>query len=486
MGMDTILAIDQGTSATKAYLLTPEGGFHPAGVRQHRQSHPHPGWVEHDGEEILGHIRDLVGAAEEASAMALANQGETVLAWDGRTKRPLAPAIVWQDGRTAPEIARLRAAGAEALTIERAGLPLDPYFSAAKLAWLLQNAPEAGELRRAGRLRLGTSDAFLLDALTGVFATDASTASRTSLMDLDLLTWDDELCAVFGVPMECLPTIRPSAGDFGALRRRGGRDLPVRASLVDQQAALYGHGGRAAGDLKITFGTGAFALGLTGTRPRRQTASGLIPTVAWRRGGAAVYALDGGIFTAGAAVEWLLRVGLLEEYGALDQYRGAPVAERGLFFVPAQAGLGAPYWDRSARGAWLGLDLATSRLDLCRAVVEGIGFRAAELVGALGAAIGEEGRVSVDGGLTRSAAFVQFLADALARPVAVAQSTDMTAFGVAWFCRDGADKAARVREPAGANWRLVLPRDGSAPELREAFAAAVAKVRGRGGPVEEG
>lgn len=481
-GVGGILAIDQGTTTTKAYVLRPDGAFVAAGVRRHRRILPRPGWVEHDPHEILGHIRDLIGAAGDCARMGLANQGETVVAWDAHTKAPLGNAIVWQDERTAPEITALRAAGVEALTLARAGLPLDPYFSASKLRWLLDHAPGADICHRQGRLRLGTSDAFFLDSLAGAFATDVSTASRTSLMDLDRLAWDADLCAAFGVPMACLPEIRPSGGDFGAVAMPGGLGPRIVASLVDQQAALFGHGGRERGDIKITFGTGAFALGLTGGAPCRGD-SGLIPTVAWRLGAEpAAYALDGGIFTAGAAIDWLRGIGLLDGLAALDRHDGRPVAESGLFFVPAQAGLGAPHWDRGARGAWLGLGLATSRADLCRAVLEGIGFRAAELVRALAVATGAEGRISVDGGMSRNLSFVQFLADALGRPVAVADEADITAFGVALLARTVADSFRDAGLPPQPRWRLVLPRDPLAEGLHEAFAAAVAKVRGRGAP----
>lgn len=473
----SILAIDQGTTSTKAYKSEEEGDFVAVGSRSHRQIRPGPGHVEHDPEELLASIRSLIEQAGPCAAAGLANQGETVVAWDGATKRPLHNAIVWQDMRTVPAIARLRAAGVEALTLERAGLPLDPYFSAARLAWLLDHAEGAQELRRQGRLRLGTSDAFFLDALTGVFATDVSTASRTSLLNLRTLRWDDALCGAFGVPPDCLPDIRPSAGDFGTLPGAGGgMGARLVTSLVDQQASLFGHGCRRPGDMKVTFGTGAFALGLTGPAPQPNR-HGLLPTCAWQLPNLPTqYALDGGVLTAGAAVEWLREIGLLAGMDDLVAFQGPSAAERGLMFVPGQAGLGCPYWDRSARGLWLGMTLDTSRADLCRAVLEGIALRTAQLVQAFGRASGPVGRISIDGGLSRSDYFVRFLADALGRTLHVARTPDLTAHGILQMCRaaNGADGAAST-PPFG--WRQVHPESALPEAIPRRFAAAVERSR---------
>jgi glycerol kinase len=465
--MFPILAIDQGTTATKAYRLDEAGDIVVVGSRTHRQIRPHPGWVEHDPVELLENVRALLKDAGKVGSVGLANQGETVVAWDARSKRPLSNAIVWQDDRTSEVTERLKADGAEAVTLAQAGLPLDPYFSATKLRWLLDNAEGARALQLQGRLRLGTSDAYFIDALTGEFATDVSTASRTSLMDLRALRWDDTLCALFGVPRDCLPEIRPTVGDFGKLR--GGARFV--ASAVDQQAALFGHGCQGAGDIKITFGTGAFALGLTGTAPVMEEGSGLIPTVAWQIGGGeAQYALDGGILTAGSALEWVHGVGLLDGFSSLDLLEGPSAAERGLFFVPAQAGLGCPYWDRTARGGWIGIGLETPREDLARAVVEGIALRAAQLAGAF-AKMSGIGRVSIDGGLSRSVYFTGFLANALGRKIMVAQSADLTAIGLLQLC---------AREPARIlpQWREVEPDGSDFGRIHLRFADAVTRMRG--------
>ncbi len=276
---DFVLAIDQGTTGTKLHRLYTDGRFQTLDGFEHRQILPQPGWVEHDPEELIRHLDTCIGSAGNAKAIGIANQGETVVAWDARTKRPIYNAIVWQDARTNDVIDRLKQAGHEETTLARAGLPLDPYFSASKLRWFLDHVDDAKLLLKQGRLRLGTSDSFFLDRLAGVFATDVTTASRTSLMNLETLQWDPVLCDLFGVPIECLAEIRATADDFGAIGK-----TPLTANVVDQQAALFGHGCRQAGDAKITFGTGAFALCVTGAKPLRDVASGLLPTIAWRLG----------------------------------------------------------------------------------------------------------------------------------------------------------------------------------------------------------
>lgn len=465
-----ILALDQGTTGTKGFVWR-DGSFSRVGTRVHRQIRPHPGWVEHDPCELLGHLEELIAAAGPCAAAGLANQGETVVAWDAATGRPLHNAIVWQDDRTKDAIARLHAEGVETLTLSRAGLPLDPYFSAARLRWLLDHAEGARALLRSGRLRLGTSDAFFLHRLTGECATDVSTASRTSLMDLRRLCWDPELCAAFGVPMECLPEIRSTTSPFGALRT----GTAVVASAADQQAALFGHGCTEPGDIKITFGTGAFALGLTDAVPAAGQADGLLPTCAWRLNDAAPrYAVDGGILTAGAAVEWLGEIGLLPGYAALDDFSGPSALERGLVFVPALAGLGCPHWDRAARGCWLGLDLATRPEDLRRAVLEGIALRAAELVQAMATRHGSTGRVAVDGGLSRSNAFIRLLTSAIGVPVDVASAVDVTALGILHLCLVA---SGETRLPRPDGWRRVEPETHLPEALRARFQQAIALSR---------
>jgi glycerol kinase len=402
--------------------------------------HPHPGWVEHDPLELLANVEACLEAAGPVDAIGLANQGESCLAWDRVSGAPLSPVIVWQDDRTAAAVARLRAAGLGPLVAERAGSPLDPYFSASKLAWLLEHNPAARAARRAGRLRLGTSDAFLLRRLTGVDATDATTASRTSLMNLRDLAWDPALCEAFGVPGELLPPIRTTSGDFGLWR-----GVPVRASVVDQQAALHGHGCRAPGEAKVTFGTGAFALALS-AGPEVRSATGLTSTVAWSAPGETRYALEGGVYDAGAAVEWAMRIGVVESMEALAGIAGPPAIERGLVFVPALSGLGCPDWDRSASGLWLGMSTATTRQDMVRSLLEGVALQTREVLAALDGETGREGPLSVDGGLTGSGYFLQFLADVLDRPVSRPAFAELTALGCAGLAGlEGASEAGARR-----------------------------------------
>lgn len=468
--MPAILAIDQGTTSTKAYVSRDGGPVTLLGRRTHRQIHPRAGGVEHDASEIASHVGELAALAGRVDAIGLANQGETVVAWDAETKRPLCNAIVWQDERTREAVKRLRCDGLETLTRERAGLPLDPYFSASKLRWLLDNAEDARPLARAGRLRLGTSDAFLLDRLCGVFCTDVSTASRTSLVNLATLQWDCDFCDAFGVPIETLPGILPTTGLFGEIPGCG----PVLANAVDQQAALYDHDCRRPGEVKITFGTGAFALALTDETPRRDGPFGLLPTCAWRLGEAApFYALDGGLFTAGAAVQWLQSHGLLAAFEDLDALDGPSAATRGVMFVPAQAGLGCPHWDRCARGLWIGMDLATSRADLCRAVVEGIAFRAAELIAAFDQ-VAPCVKIAIDGGLTQSRYFCTFFAAAVDREIRVAEASDMTSLGLLRLAHHGADLASPA--PAVA-YRRVAPEPRLQAAERDRFRAAMRRAR---------
>ncbi len=473
----SVIAIDQGTTATKAHLLSPDGRFETLATIEHRQIHPRAGWVEHDAEELLGNVRACLEHAGDAAAIGIANQGETVVAWDGATGRPLYNAIVWQDARTQDATERLKADGAEALTRERAGLPLDPYFSASKLRWLIDHADGAGELLNQGRLRLGTSDTFLLDRLTGHYATDAATASRTSLMNLATRDWDPDLCALFGVPIEILPEIRPSAGSFGTVRIAG-RALPVSAAIVDQQAALFGHGCRRPGEVKITLGTGAFALALTGRAPRRDPASGLLPTVAWQIAERTDYAVDGGVYNAGSAVNWVRALGLFRDFAEIQSFDGESAISRGLVFVPALSGLACPHWDRRAAGLWLGLGLETTRLDLVRAVLEGVALRCAEVLAAMENLVPLHGAVSIDGGLSRNGYFRGFLAAALGREIVVPASVELTGLGAARLALIGAGLAnLESLPPAPPPARRITPAAPLPPELHARFAEALRRAR---------
>lgn len=441
-----VLAIDQGTTSTRA-LLVDEGGVKPLHAVEHRQFYPAPGHVEHDPEELIENLRACLAAAPHIRHVGLANQGESCLAWDAATGRAITPVIVWQDARTASVCDLLKAEGAEAISLERAGLPVDPYFSASKLGWIVANVPEARPLLAQGRLRLGTTDAFFRDRLAGDFSTDPSTASRTGLYNLRSACWDARLCEIFGVPLEALPPIRATTGALADLG--GGRMLT--ASIVDQQAALFGHGVRRGGDAKITFGTGAFALCLTGSLV---SAEGVLPTVAWAEGGKpVVYALDGGVYAASSAVNWARRLGLFQSFGEIDDFSAPPAISRGLAFVPALAGLACPHWDRAARGAWMGMSLDTQPVDLAQAVLEGVAFRTAEVMEAMAGSTAISGPVSIDGGMSRNPWFCRFLADILGRPLRISDEPELTALGCGQLAAAGAGQAidrpvtGRILEP---------------------------------------
>jgi glycerol kinase len=472
--MPAVFAIDQGTTGSKAYRLDGSGRFERAGGFDHRQIFPQPGWVEHDPRELLDHIRRLLEQAGEAVALGLANQGETVIAWDADSGEPVCNALVWQDARTLPMTERLKAAGAEKLVTARTGLPLDPYFSASKLRWIIDHVPRAQELLARGKLRLGTSDSFFLDRLAGLYATDVTTASRTSLMNLDTGRWDPELCRLFGVPIEALAEIRPTVGDFAAVGR-----LPLVASVVDQQAALFGHGCRHGGQAKITFGTGAFALAVSDKNVAAEAASGMLRTVAWKIGERPLaYAIEGGIYDAAAAVNWARGLGLFESYAEIDNFAGAPAIERGLVFVPALSGLSCPYWDRNAAGMWLGMGPETTRADLMQALLEGVALLAAEVMSAMGRATPLHGAISIDGGLSNNRYFCNFLGRALGQTVVVAGSADLTGLGCAQLALIGAGLADLDTLPAPPPARNRVTSAVPLPDVvRQRFRDAVRRCR---------
>ena len=430
-----VAAIDQGTTSTRALVLDDAGRGEVVRALEHRQFYPQPGFVEHDPEELLAHIRRCIEACHNVSVSAIgfANQGESCLAWDADSKQAVSPVIVWQDNRTHRTIEKLRADGAQRLVTERAGVPLNAYFSASKLAWIVAQIPAAAALHRRGKLRLGTTDAFFLDRLTGRFVTDLTTASRTSLLNLKSGCWDSDLCDLFGVPINALPRIVAStgAGEFGEIESNG-KPIPVTASLVDQQAALYGHGCRAPGDAKFTFGTGAFALALAGDQAVRPPTQTVLPTVAWQRAfDAPMYALEGGVYCAGAAVNWAKSLGLFESFEQINRFSSPPAIARDLVFVPALSGLGCPHWEHHASGLWLGLSLDTQPFDLMQSVLEGIAFRAAEVMRAAGDVLPLNDTLSIDGGVSANPYFCQFLADALGKQLIARDACELTAYGAA-------------------------------------------------------
>jgi len=468
--MPAVVAIDQGTTGSKAFRLDSSGKLDPLGGLQHGQILPQPGWVEHDANELLDHVRQLAARAGDAVALGLDNQGETVVAWDADSGEPVYNAIVWQDARTLDVTKKLKADGAESLTVARAGLPLDPYFSASKLRWIIDNVPRAKALLDRGKLRLGTSDSFFLDRLAGVYATDVTTASRSSLMNLDTGQWDPELCRLFGVPIAALAEIRPTVGSFGAFN-----GLAIAASITDQQAALFGHACRRAGQAKITFGTGAFAQAIAARNVAADSAGGLLRTVAWKIGDAAItYAIEGGVYDAASAVNWARGLGLFHDYAEIDEFAAPAAIERGIVFVPALSGLAAPYWDRNAAGMWLGLGLDSTKADMMQALLEGVALLAADVVDAMHKAAPLDGAISIDGGLSNNSYFCKFLASALGRPVAVPGSADLTGLGAAQLAMIGAGLCDINSLPPAPPERC--RKTGNPPlsnHLRERFRSAV-------------
>ena len=423
-------AIDQGTTSSRALMLC-DGEAQVRFSAEHAQSMPYPGWVEHDPRELLKNVWAAAEALGDADALGLDNQGESCLAWDRETGEPISQVIVWQDDRTSKVTERLKAEGHESHVKALSGLPLDPYFSASKMAWIIEQVPEAKTLLREGRLALGTTDAFFLQNLVGRCVTDVTTASRTSLMNLQTLQWDAELCDLFGVPMETLPDILSTQDEYGDIEING-HGVPLRANIVDQQAALFGHGCHQPGDAKVTLGTGAFALAISGDCPVLGNAGGLLPTVAWRLGGGApVFALDGGVYNAGSALNWARSIGLFSTFPEINGFQNPPAIERGLVFVPALSGLACPHWRREARAAFEGLSLDTGPLDMVQAVLEGVALRIAEVIAAMHeiTPIGDE--ISIDGGLANNAYICQFLADVLGRHVRVTGLPELTAIGCA-------------------------------------------------------
>jgi glycerol kinase len=443
MARDHILAIDQGTTSTRAVVY--DRRLQPVGQGQVEvpPSYPRSGWVEHDARALVGSVGPMVEAAlaeagvgsDRVAAIGLTNQRETAAVWERSTGKPIGPAIVWQDRRTAPfcEAHRNR----QDWLSERTGLVLDSYFSATKIAWLLDHVEGARRRAEAGELAAGTVDSLLIWHLTGGrrHVTDVTNASRTLLMGLRSLAWADDLCGFFDVPAGILPEILPSSGVFGETSGLGylPDGLPIAGVAGDQQASLVGQGCLSEGQAKCTYGTGAFLLVHTGDRVVPST-RGLVSTAAATLGGGPPqYALEGSVFIAGAAVQWfrdgLKAIGAAPEIDEL-YHRGDP--ESGVLFVPALTGLGAPHWDPSARGTIFGLTRATSVADLARATIEGVAFQIADLVEAMNADLPTPlSELRVDGGMARSDPFLQFQADLLGLPLRRSPQAESTALGAA-------------------------------------------------------
>jgi glycerol kinase len=444
MAVPYLLAIDQGTTSTRAMVYDSAGRAVGSSAREFRQYYPQPGWVEHDAEEIWQSVADVVPKALAAAkvpasaiaAIGLTNQRETSLLWERTSGKPIARALVWQDRRTT-DFCRQHQAD-EPWLRERTGLVLDPYFSATKVRWLLEQDPGRRAAAAAGKLAFGTIDSFLIWRLTGgrVHATDVSNASRTLLLNLQAAAWDDELCRYFDVPRALLPEVRPSAADFGTTHGIGflPDGLPILGVAGDQQAALFGQCCFSPGEAKCTYGTGAFFLLHIGSKPALSRHK-LVTTLAATTDATPQYALEGSVFIAGAAVQWL-RDGLklFDSAEKVEALAAQSDPEQPIMFVPGLVGLGAPHWVPEARGMIFGLTRSTTSADFARAALEGVAFQVADLIDAANADAAKPLQaLRVDGGMARNAWFLQCQADILGLPVLQAPHGESTALGAAFL-----------------------------------------------------
>ncbi|HTO49609.1 MAG TPA: glycerol kinase GlpK [Burkholderiales bacterium] len=443
--MPLVLALDQGTTSSRAIVFDESGAVRAMAQAEFRQIFPQPGWVEHDPEEIwrtqLEVAREALAnariAARDLAAIGITNQRETTVLWDRATGAPLANAIVWQDRRTADDCERIRREGSAPLITAKTGLVLDPYFSATKLAWLLDRVPGARKRAERGEIAFGTIDSWLAWKLTGgrLHVTDPTNASRTLLYDIGTGAWDADLLALFRVPRALLPQVHPSSGALGATEPHLlGASVPIAGIAGDQQAALFGQASHSPGMAKNTYGTGCFMLLHTGAS-RIQSQHGLLATRAASATGAPEYALEGSVFIAGAVVQWLRDgLGLIRSSREVEALAATVPDSGGVYLVPAFAGLGAPHWDAYARGAALGLTRGTTAAHLARAALESIAFQSAEVLLAMQNDSGLElAELRVDGGATANDLLMQFQADLLGVPVVRPRTTETTALGAAYL-----------------------------------------------------
>jgi glycerol kinase len=470
-----VLALDQGTTSSRAIVFDQEGRPVSAAQREFRQIFPQPGWVEHDPKEILSSQRDTARQAVRESgispkdlmAIGITNQRETTILWDRQTGEPIANAIVWQDRRTAAQCAELKEVGAESLVRERTGLVIDPYFSGTKIAWLLDNVPGARARAERGELAFGTVDTWLAWHLTGnrTHVTDVSNASRTLLFNIHMNDWDAELLELLRVPRAILPEVHPSAHAFGMLPASVlGEPLVIGGMAGDQQAAMFGQACHRAGMAKNTYGTGCFMLLHTGDKVV-QSSSGLIATACAQTRGKE-FALEGSVFVAGAVVQWL-RDGLefFKSSSEIERLAASVLDSGDVYVVPAFTGLGAPYWDPNARGSISGLTRGTTRAHIARAALESIAFQSAELLEAMQKDSQQQlSELRVDGGATANDLLMQFQADLLGVPVVRPQVPETTALGAAYLAGLTVD-LWKSRDELASHWkaeRRFEPRMGAA------------------------
>ncbi|MEC7207664.1 MAG: glycerol kinase GlpK [Pseudomonadota bacterium] len=456
------LAIDQGTTSSRAILFDQNGNSLFTAQKEFRQIFPHPGWVEHDPEEIWQSVLDVchqvVAQADKdglkIAGIGITNQRETVVAWDRNSGEPLANAIVWQDRRTADICAGLTAQGAAAEIEQCTGLVVDPYFSASKIAWILDNVDGARQRAESGELVFGTVETFLVWRLTEgrTHISDATNAARTSLLNISSGDWDEGMCAVFNVPMQMLPDVVDCAGDLGRVTHLFGRELPILSAVGDQQSAAVGQACLTPGAIKSTYGTGCFVILNTGDKIVRSS-NRLLSTVAWQLDGQRIYALEGSIFIAGAVIQWL-RDGLhlLSSASDSEQMAAGLTGNDGLYMVPAFTGLGAPWWNAEARGAIYGLTRDTGPAQLARAALESVAYQTADLFDAMALDGVQPVRLRVDGGMAANDWLMQFLSDVLDMPVDRPRILETTALGAAMFA-GLADGAHASLDDVAASWQ---------------------------------
>jgi glycerol kinase len=456
---DILLAIDQGTSSTRAVAYSADGEPLATEQQSFEQIYPAAGWVEHDAEVIwatvLSTARRVMQKTGElqrrVAAIGITNQRETTILWDRRTGAPIYNAIVWQDRRTADRCRQLSNEHGEDAISRKTGLRLDPYFSATKISWILDQVPGARDAANKGHIAFGTVDSFLIWRLTGgrLHLTDATNASRTALYDIGRGRWDEELCRLFDVPPSVLPEVRDSAGDFG-LTDQGviGHALPIRGVAGDQQAALVGQACFAAGDVKSTYGTGAFLV-LNTARQLVTSKHRLLTTIAYQLNGVVTYALEGSILSAGSAIQWLRDgLGLIARASDVEALAASVPNTNGVYLVPAFTGLGAPYWDPDARAAIVGLTRASTRAEIARAALDSIAYQTYDLLDAMAADGLRPATLKVDGGMSQNDFFMQRLADVLAVGIERPANPEATAFGAACLAGLGCGRYRSVQDIA--------------------------------------
>jgi glycerol kinase len=487
-----ILAIDQGTTGTTCLVFDHEAELLGRAYREFGQHFPRPGWVEHDLDEIWEVTQDVAGqalgdagaAVGEVEAIGITNQRETVCVWDPGTGEPLHPAIVWQDRRTAARCAQLREQGHEELIRRRTGLVLDPYFSATKIEWLLENVDGLRRRAESGRAVFGTIDSWLIYKLTGELATDCSNAARTMLLDIASGEWDDELLALFGVPRRSLPSVVASAGVLASSTAEAlhGHRAPVAGIAGDQQAALFGAACVDPGMGKNTYGTGSFVLQNAGYKAPTPP-EGLLATVAWRIGERLSYALEAAIFVTGAAVQWLRDgLGVIADAAESETLAASVGGNDGVYFVPALTGLGSPYWDPYARGTIVGLTRGTGKAHLVRAALEAIAYQTVDAVRAIEQGCGIElAELRADGGATVNQWLMQFQADVLGVRVVVPEIAETTALGAAYLA--GVGCGSWTVDEVSRRWRIKRRYEPSIgadqrEELLAGWHRAVERARG--------